>query len=28
VTWTTVALAAAPTAFDTNGDIWFNKETP
>jgi hypothetical protein len=28
VTWTTVALATAPTALDTNGDIWFNKETP
>lgn len=27
VTWTTVALATQPTAFDTNGDIWFNKES-
>jgi hypothetical protein len=26
VTWTTVLLATAPTAFDANGDIWFNKE--
>jgi hypothetical protein len=27
VTWTTVLLATAPTAFDVNGDIWFNKES-
>jgi hypothetical protein len=28
VTWTSVGLPAAPTAFDPNGDVWYNKELP